>query len=156
MKKENLYIWTVTVILTFATYFVFGYGMMELAHSPVRIVSTIFGVPGFRGFIFLVLFLSFKRIFSVWSYVLSLEWAIKFADEETEIETEKNAAELKTQIEALESLEYKTFWTFEGDEPRMKTVVIYSDVVKAVNDRKNAIFAARLVETMNRIFSNKQ
>ena len=38
------------------------------------------------------------------------------------------------QIDVLSKLEHKTFWTFEKDEPRMKTVVLYSDVVKSINE----------------------
>lgn len=60
---------------------------------------------------------------------------------------------LLIQIEALEELEYKSFWTFEKDEPRIKTVVLYSDIIDSINQRKAAIFAKKLIETLIKIFS---
>lgn len=65
-----------------------------------------------------------------------------------------NVVRLQIQIEALEELQYNTLWTFENNEPRMKTVVLYSDVVKAINDRKNAIQMKALIDTLIKIFGN--
>lgn len=60
---------------------------------------------------------------------------------------------LQIQIEALEELNYKTFWTFENDEPRMKTVVVYSDVLKSINDRKSAIFISGVIHSLIKAFT---
>jgi hypothetical protein len=46
---------------------------------------------------------------------------------------------LKEKIKVLEQLEHKTFWTFEQDEPKMKTVVLYSDVIKIMNTLKKEL-----------------
>ena len=60
---------------------------------------------------------------------------------------------LRVQIEALEELNYKTFWTFENDEPRMKTVVIYGDVLESINSRKSAIHISRIIQSLINTFS---
>jgi hypothetical protein len=64
-----------------------------------------------------------------------------------------NVVKLQIEIEALEELTYKTLWTFENDEPRMKTVVLYSDVVEAINDRKNTIYVSAVIHALIKIFT---
>jgi len=60
---------------------------------------------------------------------------------------------LEVEMDALGELEHKTFWTFENDEPVMKTVVLFSDVVKSINDRQNTIFASKLIHALIKTFS---
>ena len=59
---------------------------------------------------------------------------------------------LQIQIDALQSLNYKTFWTFENDEPRMKTVVVYEEVIREINDRRHAIFCAAVIHALIKAF----
>lgn len=63
-----------------------------------------------------------------------------------------NKQKLLDQIEVLESFDYKTFWTFENDEPRMKSVIIFSDIIDEINKRKHAIFCAKVVDALRWAF----
>lgn len=60
---------------------------------------------------------------------------------------------LRIQIEVLKELEYTTVWTFENNEPMMKTVVMFHEVIKSMNERRAAIHASHVIQALINAFT---